>query len=159
VNSNRYPLRINVGFFKNQAIGSSRDIPFDFPILQLSPDLEVEDLVGMIRINRTQQGLLVQGEFSACTQAECSRCLTPFQQPLSTTFDELWAYAYSSVTESGLIVPEDGNIDFAPIVREYLLIEEPINPICKPDCRGLCEVCGENLNLNSCEHHPAPVQS
>lgn len=53
-------------------------------------------------------------------------------------------------------IPEDGNIDFGPILREYLLLEMPIKPLCKPDCKGLCTVCGENLNLTTCEHQLAP---
>jgi uncharacterized protein len=54
--------------------------------------------------------------------------------------------------ESGLVVPEDGNIDLEPIVYEYLLLEIPINPVCREDCKGLCDICGENLNEES--HNP-----
>ena len=44
--------------------------------------------------------------------------------------------------------------DLGPVVREYLLLEMPISPQCKADCKGLCDVCGANLNLGTCEHHP-----
>jgi uncharacterized protein len=42
-------------------------------------------------------------------------------------------------------LPEDGHINLAPLVREYILLEIPINPLCRPDCLGLCPECGEIL--------------
>jgi uncharacterized protein len=51
-----------------------------------------------------------------------------------------------------MVIPEDGNVDFAPLVREFLLLEVPIKLLCREDCIGLCSVCGENLNLTTCEH-------
>jgi len=51
-----------------------------------------------------------------------------------------------------LIMPEDGHIDIEPLVREYMVLEIPINPVCKPACKGLCPVCGEDLNQATCEH-------
>jgi uncharacterized protein len=88
----------------------------------------------------------------ATLQSECARCLTEIEQPLEISFTELYAFSPRTVTESGLILPEDGHIDLAPLVREYMLLEIPISPICRPDCLGLCPVCGESLNENT-HHH------
>jgi len=55
--------------------------------------------------------------------------------------------------ETELVVPDDGYINLAPLTRDYLLLELPIKPICRPDCKGLCPVCGVNLNETICEHH------
>ncbi len=148
----RYPLRINVGFLRHQSIGTYREMHFEFPKIQLEPDEDIHELSGMVRISRTPQGLLVEGEFSGKMGAECVRCLAEFLQPLKTSFEELYAFDQRSVSDSGLILPEDANIDLGPIVREYLLIEMPINPVCRPDCKGLCPVCGEDLNQRTCEH-------
>ncbi len=152
VHQPRFPLRINVGFLLHAPIGTYRDIHFEFPVLTLEDDLEVKELSGMVRISRTPQGMLMQGEFRAETGAECVRCLNNFMQPLATSFNELYAFDLRSVSDSGLLVPEDGNIDLAPLVREYLLIEVPISPICRPECKGLCPECGENLNQVTCDH-------
>jgi uncharacterized protein len=150
--SQRYPLKINVGFLHNEPIGSSRDIHFDFPELHLLPDFDVIQFSGGVHISRTPQGLLVEGSFQAIIQLECVRCLEPYDQFLKTKFEEVFAYKNVDFTESGLFVPDDGNIDLGPVVREYLMLEYPIKPLCKPDCQGLCTVCGENLNLRTCEH-------
>jgi uncharacterized protein len=152
MNSSRNPLRLNVGFFVNQSVGYSREFPFEFPELRLESDLDLKNLTGVARITRTPQGLLVQVKMHATQQAECARCLTEIEQPLDISFTELYAFSPRTVTESGLILPEDGHIDLAPLVREYMLLEVPISPLCTLDCRGLCPVCGESLNENS-HHH------
>lgn len=151
--SQKYPLRINVGFISNQMLGYSRDFHFEYDTILLQPDFKLEQFKGVARISRNPQGLLAQVEFSAVAEAECVRCLDTFKQPLHTEFSELYAFSSRSVSESGLILPEDGNIDFGPVAREYLLIEMPISPLCRPDCKGLCIECGENLNHAVCEHH------
>ena len=149
------PLWINVGFLINQPIGTSREFHIESPHLQIHPDLDLTDFNGVVRITRTPQGLLVQGEFRAVTMTECVRCLAEFLQPLDSVFNELYAFRANSVTEAGLRMPEDGHIDLAPLVCEYFLLEVPIRTLCKPDCRGLCVVCGIDLNTSSCEHEQA----
>ncbi len=150
--SQRFPFRINVGFFHSEPIGSYRDIHFEFPEISFPPDLDVKSFTGVAHISRTPQGLLVEGKFSAALPLECVRCLETYNQSLQIEFDEMYAYKVFDFTESGLFVPDDGNIDLGPIIREYLMLENPIKPICKPDCQGLCTVCGENLNQKTCEH-------
>jgi uncharacterized protein len=86
------------------------------------------------------------------------RCLTEFQFPLKCEFSDLYAFDDSSTSESGLILPEDGNIDLAEVIREYLLLEIDIKPICKPNCKGLCPFCGEDLNVTTCEHQIERVE-
>lgn len=152
VNNPRYPLRVNIGFLLNQPIGNFRDIHFDYAELKLSPELEVTDFHGTARFNRTAQGILVEGDFAARTTASCVRCLIDFQQPLHSTYQELYAFSRDQVTDSGLILPENANIDLGSLTAEYLLIEIPISPLCRADCRGLCPECGMDLNLSTCPH-------
>ena len=151
--SDSYDLfRLNVGFIAHQTVGYSRDFPFESPSVHLEPDLNVSDLTGSARITRAAQGLLVQVKIQAYVQTECVRCLSDFSQPLEIDFTELYAFTSNSVTESGLIFPESGKIDLAPIVREEMLLAIPISQLCQPDCKGLCPVCGENLNETICHH-------
>lgn len=146
------PLRLNVGFIIHESIGYFRDFEFELPELELHEGLTVERLSGVGRITRTPPGLLVQIRMQAEMPAECSRCLTEFQQPLAIDFTELYAFTPASMTDSGLLVPENGKIDLAPLVREEFSLAIPISPVCRPDCKGLCPVCGENLNQNDHTH-------
>jgi len=141
-----------MGFLLNQQIGTSRDVHFEFPELCLSSDLNLLNFSGAARVGRTPQGLVVMGDFRGSFPMECVRCLVAFQQLLHAQFSELYAFNSRSVSESGLILPDDGNIDLAPLVREYMLLEVPIRPLCRPDCKGLCIICGADLNTELCEH-------
>ncbi len=153
----RSPLRLNVGFIVHQNIGYSRDFFFELPGIYLPPDLDLRSLAGSARVTRTPQGLPVQVKMHAELQSECVRCLKPFYQPLEIDFTEMYAFTPRSVTDSNLILPEDGHIDLEPLVREYMLLEIPISPLCSPDCKGLCPVCGENLNEQACDHSDSEV--
>ena len=148
------PLRLNVGFLIKSPIGTRRDFNFDFGKMRLGEDVSVIDFNGTARFDRTQQGLLLQGEFSAAADLECVRCLETFSQPLKWSFSDLYAFDKRNITDSGLLVPDDAQINLEPLLREYALLEFPISPVCKPDCKGLCPVCGENLNQTDCGHRP-----
>jgi uncharacterized protein len=152
VNLPRRALQINVGFLLNAPPGYSRDIHFEYPQFKIEDDLILDQFVGLARVSRTPQGILVQCEFSGWTDTECGRCLTPVRLQLSTEFSDLYAFNNRSTTESDLVLRDDANIDLEPLVREYLLIEVPISPVCRPDCKGLCTECGADLNLFTCEH-------
>jgi uncharacterized protein len=146
------PLRLNVGFVVAQSTGFSRDIPFDLPQINIPPDLHLSGLAGVVRATRTPQGILLQVAFQALINLECVRCLTSFQQTLNIDFTELYAFSKRYITDSGLIMPETGIIDLNPVLRDYILLEIPISPLCRPDCKGLCPICGNNLNESTCHH-------
>jgi uncharacterized protein len=154
VTNPRKPLRLNIGFLVSGPIGTSREFDFDIPCFQVSDDLQLDGFRGLAKLGRTPQGLLVQADFEGSTGLECVRCLSPFAQLLSFGFTELYAFNEKSVTESGLTVPEDAQIDLQPLVREYALLEIPISPLHDPYCRGLCPECGQNLNVGDCGHRP-----
>ena len=155
----RYPLRLNVVFLISSSIGTSRDFNFDYETMKLGDDLTVNDFKGMARFDRTPQGLLLQGKFRAKADLDCARCLETFSQTLKWPITDLYAFDKRSISESNLLVPEDGQINLEPLLREYALLEFPINPVCKLDCKGLCPVCGENLNKADCGHSLESVSS
>jgi uncharacterized protein len=150
----RRPFRLNVGFIIHGEVGYSAQFPFEFARIKIGDDLVLHDFTGMVDIGRTPQGLVVTGQFSGVTSLECARCLKTFEQRLNWDMTELFAFTQKSVSESGLLVPEDAQIELEPIVRDYALLEIPISPLCEPDCKGLCPVCGQDLNVRDCGHRP-----
>jgi uncharacterized protein len=156
VNSNRRPFRINIGFLINQPVGTLREIPVEVESYSLEKEFPVENLHGVISLARTYNGIRSITEVYAKTDSECGRCLEPFKQELHTEFEEIFTFENKPLSEDEVIIPEDGNIDFEALIREYLVLEMPYKPVCRPDCKGLCMVCGQNLNEKDCGH-PHPV--
>jgi len=155
----RHPFRLNVGFVLHQEAGYRYEFSFDFPLITLGDDLELRQLAGAVDVGRTSQGLLFTGSFAAETAITCVRCLRLFDQKLAWSITEMYASSEKSMSDSGLIVPDDSQIDLEPILREYALLEIPIKPICRPDCKGLCPMCGQDLNLRDCGHRPGAETS
>jgi uncharacterized protein len=153
----RQPLRLNVGFLLHRDVGFSRNFDFDGIGVKLSDDLEVRNLRGSIRFTRTAQGLVGQGKLSAETDLDCVRCLTSFNQTLEIELDELFVYPPDRATDPLLAVPETGILNLTPLTREYLILDFPLQPVCRPDCKGLCPECGNNLNEDTCQHTQSEV--
>ncbi len=147
----RKPFRINVGFIVHEEIGYTHEFKFDVLKANLD-DLELRNVIGAAQVGRTQQGLVVQGSFSGDTTLQCVRCLKDFPYHVNWHFTELYAFNDKSVSESGLILPESAQIDLAPLLREYALLEIPISPIHDAECKGLCIECGQDLNIKDCGH-------
>ncbi len=147
------PLRLNAGFIVGLPVGESRDFEFEISHICLESDLILDNLSGSVRITRTAQGLLLHAFMQATTPSQCVRCLNDFTLPLEADFTELYAFSRNGMSESGLLLPDDAQIDISPLVREYMLLAVPIQPLCMPTCKGLCPICGANQNEGIC-HHP-----
>lgn len=146
------PLRLNAGFIVGLPVGESRDFDVDISHIVLESDLILDELSGKVRITRTAQGLLLHAVMHAMTPSQCVRCLNDFTLPLEVRFTELYAFSRNGMSESGLLLPDDAQIDLSPLVREYMLLAVPIQPLCMPDCKGLCPICGANQNEGVCNH-------
>jgi len=157
MDTSRELLRLNVGFIIHETIGYSRDFGIEADSVSITPDLKLNDLKGNVRVTRTAQGLLVQVKMKARVPSECVRCLEGFSLQLDVNYTDLYAFNEKSLTEMGLVVPENGKIDLAPILREEMLLSIPISPVCRQDCKGLCPQCGENLNLTPHHHEDEDI--
>jgi uncharacterized protein len=143
VHTNKNFLRFNIGFIIHEDAGYTKQFDFSIDELYIPPDLELADLTGKVTFGRTPQGIIAHVQASANLEAECVRCLDVFIQHVQTDFSELFAFDKRSIDDEGLLVPEDGYVDLAPMVREYLLLDLPIKPICQQKCTGLDPETGE----------------
>ncbi|HEX5465162.1 MAG TPA: DUF177 domain-containing protein [Candidatus Limnocylindrales bacterium] len=122
---------------------------------------------GQVRLQRTDRGLLVRADLSTALAERCGRCLRPVASPITIQLDE---EALPSIDiDTGLPVataddPEairlddHHELDLRGPLREAILLAEPIAPLCRPDCRGLCPECGIDLNDHpDHDHGPAPI--
>jgi DUF177 domain-containing protein len=99
-------------------------------------------------LERVPEGIVVRGTLSSAWSAACSRCLDPVTGEISVHVDELFELV---PLEGETYKLDEDVIDLEPMVRDALLLELPLAPLCAPDCAGLCATCGVNRNLTQCE--------
>jgi uncharacterized protein len=137
----------------NKPIGTRREIPIEFDQLEID-DLLIKDLSSEVVLSRTREGLLLQVSADAKIETECVRCLDEFFMPVSMTFEELFEFPSRYREDTDMVLPDDGFIDLTQLFREYFILAMPIKRLCSEGCKGLCVICGANLNETTCEHHP-----
>lgn len=80
----------------------------------------------------------------------CSRCLTTYSHPIDIHIHE--KFSGSSLNEDDEVIFIDGDtIDIADVIKNNIITSLPIKKLCKEDCKGLCQNCGKNLNISSCD--------
>ena len=106
------------------------------------------------------QSIFIKGDVQTILRLQCVRCLKEFPYPLSSTFDlTLHPPKATSFSEETELKEEEmessffegGEIHLSEIVCEQIFLEIPYQPLCHEGCKGLCPVCGKDLNLSSCE--------
>lgn len=80
----------------------------------------------------------------------CDRCAEIIDKSLNYHFTHKIVESLNEGNNDYYIVTEDDYINLTSLVREDILLELPTKILCKEDCKGLCPVCGQNLNLGSC---------
>jgi uncharacterized protein len=102
------------------------------------------------------EGVVATVRASVIAGHECVRCLTRWEAPVEITVRELFA---RRPVDDQFPISRDGLIDLEPLVRDELVLALPPDPICRPDCAGLCPTCGADLNTNPCGGHGADAPS
>jgi len=102
---------------------------------------------GKVVLIRTDKGILVEGTFVTSVGAVCSRCLCDFDEELPINFEEEFLQQRE---EGTFFIDEYRQIDLSEVARQYTLLAEPMKPLCRKDCAGLCAQCGKNLNTGAC---------
>jgi len=91
----------------------------------------------------------LRADVSATADSRCSRCLQPVQVPVKAQVDALYAKELDP-EDPDLYAFEGNSLELTDAVKDALLLELPLQFFCRPDCKGLCPVCGINLNKGTC---------
>jgi uncharacterized protein len=151
----------NVAQLLKDPTGSTRDYVVDDELLAPDEPWERTQITGKVRLLRTHRGILATGDLRTSLGTTCGFCLEPAEVALDLHVED--EYFPQIDVSSGLPVsiPEDAEaflidkhhiLDLSESLRQAIVIEMPISPLCREDCRGLCPVCGVNRNEEDCGH-------
>jgi uncharacterized protein len=104
-----------------------------------------------LRLESVMDGVLVSGTVEVSVSAECGRCLEPVSDRLEVDVQELFAYAPADPDDEQPLLTGDF-IDIEPLVRDAVVLDLPLNPVCDDDCPGLCATCGARLTDVEADH-------
>lgn len=115
-----------------------------------------------LRVDKEPQEIKISGVVKSVALFECDRCLEEFKQELEGSFTVLISQAIKPL-QSSLeddedlisIAPNTNEVDLTTFIYDTLLLSVPMKKLCRPDCQGLCPVCGVNLNQGACQCLPA----
>jgi uncharacterized protein len=140
-----------------EGIGATRE--YDIEGALEAPGGEPEPVRGHVKLLRTKAGVLVTAHLSLNKPEVCSRCLRPLLETVRVDFEE--EFQTTVDVQSGRLLDErpdqdafliDSNhmLDLTEAVRQYREASLEMQPLCRPDCKGLCPHCGRDLNQADC---------
>jgi uncharacterized protein len=116
-----------------------------------------------IVVRKFEDSVRLEGSIGCSLSLMCGRCLDAFSFSIQTSFD-VGLIKKIPVSETELELAEEDlevyyyegdEIDINPLVYEEVLLNIPIKPLCREDCRGFCAVCGKNNNIEECHCNKA----
>jgi uncharacterized protein len=157
-------VAINVAQLLMAPQGTVRRYPFDEPLSGIDSSGEPRQVRGEVSLLRTGHGILADVKFETSLPVECARCLEDTRVRLSGEFHE--EFVPTVDVRTGAPLPPDPDSEAFPIdanhildldepLRQYILMNTPLQPLCREDCRGLCPECGQDLNAGTCACEPS----
>lgn len=140
---------------KHIAAADEEAIPFSY-----DADLTQEEMYGAYPFQtpvhiqgevRNHLGVLqLHASVHALYHTQCARCLAPICVQLETGCDMILSSRLQNEQRDDIYLLEGDTIDLDDIILPSLLLEVDMVYLCKPDCKGLCPVCGKNRNEGPC---------
>ena len=152
-------MQYNVAQLLKEPIGATRSYQVEQSFTGV-PGI-TDRVRGQLDMLRTHQGILVNAKLDIESTLICSRCIGEFTRP-STLFIEEECFptidlhtgrnlSQSAEEEGALRIDDTHLLDLHEVLRQYVITDGPMKPLCRPNCLGLCQHCGINLNQARCE--------
>ncbi len=130
-----------------RTVPAPQDLGTDVIGIPLGADVELD-----LRLEAVMEGVLVTGSVRGRAIGECVRCLSEAVVDVDVSLTELYVYperaavaAEDGDDEEDVRELEDDMIDLEPALRDTVVPALPFQPLCRPDCPGLCSECGARL--------------
>jgi DUF177 domain-containing protein len=149
-------MEFHVAQLLREPVGAQRD----YSVSERCDVGESSQIDGNVTLLRTDAGILATAALHTTVEATCSRCLAPAHVPVDLSIEEEYYPAIDVVMGAAVTPPDEATpfridehhiLDLCEAVRQQLIIAEPMQPLCKQDCAGLCPSCGADLNAGPCQ--------
>ena len=107
------------------------------------------DVAVDLDLESTLDDIGVTGTIDVPWLGHCRRCLKPLTETITVDIDE--RYADEPGPDDDAFPIHRGQLDLRPMVREEALLAVDELRLCRPDCPGLCPVCGRDVSVEPCD--------
>ena len=104
-----------------------------------------------VQLEEVSEGVLVTASVTAPLAGECARCLDEFTSTANVSFQELFTARSGDADQDGYLLHGD-LLDLEPAIRDAVVLDLPLSPLCASDCAGLCASCGVRLSEAGPDH-------
>ncbi len=143
--------------------GATRELSTSGPVEGLRAGLGWVDDGDPVHVRLTlrsdHDGIAVAGEAWGRLHLSCSRCLVEYEQGFELELDEKYFFEPSLAEQKEGYEVRDQVIDLEPMLRDAIVLSIPMRPVHAEDCKGLCPVCGADLNVSDCQHGEQAVDA
>ncbi len=153
-------IGVNVAQLLHAPVGTTRS----YPLHEQEPDLAQElalltPIVGTMKLTRTNHGIVADVSYTVDVEQECGRCLDPARSTVRSEVSEEFLPSVNIATGLPEHVDPDleasrvnanHELDVTDIIRQDIVVQQPLQPLCRPDCPGLCPSCGSELQTGTC---------
>lgn len=152
-------MSFNVATLLQEPVGSRRRELLDAEPLAVPDEGWAGEVSGNVELMRTLRGVLVRAQLRGTPTLECARCLDPFRAEIEIEIAEEFIPLFD-LASGARVEPNDDDelridalhqLDLSEAVRQYEQTVLPLQPMCRPDCAGLCPQCGRNRNNGACD--------
>ena len=133
----------------------AQDMDLAEPGFEFPDPIEVE-----LILSKSGDEVIVQGRIKTAVEVECSRCLDIYEIDINPKLQFVIQMLdtispQQSNDDDFIILPKTtGEYDIVNRIREAIILELPLKPLCSDNCKGLCPMCGINLNEEQCDCAP-----
>lgn len=146
-------LRIDLNTLLGAKVGERLEFERTVPAPQLKDLSKPESLTVSGYVEALDNRWLVSGSTALSVELTCARCLKEFRKTVEADFSE----EFSRTPDGDQFPAEETRIELTDMLRSVLVLALPDRPLHSPDCKGLCPVCGQDLNERP-HTHPEPAQ-
>jgi uncharacterized protein len=156
------PFLLPVAGLLTEPVGTVRVIDVADATVPLPDDLRLAaPIVGRIRLTHERRGILADVALTTSLAGECARCLRPLTTEIAIAFAEEYLPSIDlgtgraidrTLEPDALRLTDHHEVDLETSVADAIALAEPIAPLDRPDCPGLCIVCGLPLDEGAHDH-------
>ncbi len=149
-------MKLSIGALK-QETGLSEEVKISYPMADTEFRNEKLTFLGPVlfsgRIKNDGGDFAAAGQVVCDIEATCNRCLDPAKIHLDFLTEIYYSYnaeEKNEKTDEEYLPVDNDEIDLGEGLEREIYIHMPNQILCKEDCKGLCPVCGQNLNHGEC---------